>query len=45
MSVANIVYFGNTIYFIDISVNPFQTNGIFHKATYDEVKMVHCIIY
>ena len=24
-------------------VNPFQINGIFHKATYNKVRMVHCI--
>ena len=23
--------------------NPFQTNGIFHKATYYEVRMVYCM--
>ena len=22
-------------------INPFQTNGIFHKATYNKVRMVH----
>ena len=25
------------------SKNPFKTNGIFHKAKYNYVKMVHCI--
>ena len=24
-------------------INPFQTNGIFHKATYNIVRMTHCI--
>ena len=24
-------------------INPFQTNGTFHKATYNKVRMVHCI--
>ena len=23
--------------------NPFQTNGIFHKVTYNKVRIVHCI--
>ena len=24
-------------------INPFRTNGIFHKATYKKVRMVHCM--
>ena len=27
----------------DLLVNPFQTNGIFHKATHNKVRMAHCI--
>ena len=27
-----------------IVLNPFQANGIFHKATYDKVRMVHCTV-
>ena len=26
-----------------ITDNPFKTNGIFHKATYNKGRMVHCI--
>ena len=28
---------------IALHYNPFQTNGIFNKATYNNVKMDHCI--
>ena len=28
-----------------IIFNPFQTNGIFHRATYNKVRMVHCTQY
>ena len=26
-----------------VDIVPFQTNGTFHKATYNKVRMVHCI--
>ena len=26
-------------------LNSFQTNGIFHKATYNKVRMVHCMCH
>ena len=29
--------------FLSLDFNPFKTNGIFHKATYNKVRMVHCI--
>ena len=29
--------------FITSFLNPFQTAGIFHKAAYNKVRMVHCI--
>ena len=30
---------------IELYINPFQTNGIFHKATYNNVSMVHCVYW
>ena len=34
----------STLVVNQVSEPPFQTNGIFHKATYNKVRVVHYII-